>query len=87
MVVDMGDFLFQLVITHLPGRKKGGWMVLCVGSRLMEQPVLLCLLTLYMFGRIPCSSIDNGCRRVVKDIKLWQLLIMTLMNSQKISSP
>jgi len=24
MVVDMGDFLFQLVITHLPGRKKGG---------------------------------------------------------------
>ena len=57
----MGDFLFQLVITHLPGRKKGGgWMVLCVGSRLMEQPILLRLLTLYMFGRIPCSSIDNG---------------------------
>ena len=56
----MGDFLFQLVITPLPGRKKGGWMVLCVGSRLMEQPVLLRLLTLYMFGRIPCSSIDNG---------------------------
>lgn len=53
----MGDFLFQLVITHLPGRKKGGWMVLCVGSRLMEQPALLCLLTLYMFGRIPCSSL------------------------------
>ena len=50
--------------------KKGGWMVLCVGSRLMEQPALLRLLTLYMFGRIPCSSIDNGCRRVVKDIKL-----------------
>jgi len=45
-------------------------MVLCVGSRLMEQPALLRLLTLYMFGRIPCSSIDNGCRRVVKDIKL-----------------
>ena len=52
----MGDFLFQLVITPLPGRKKGvdG---LCVGSRLMEQPALLCLLTLYMFGRIPCSSL------------------------------
>jgi len=32
-------------------------MVLCVGSRLMEQPALLCLLTLYMFGRIPCSSL------------------------------
>ena len=34
-----------------------GWMVLCVGSRLMEQPALLRLLTLYMFGRIPCSSL------------------------------
>ena len=41
-------------------KKGGGWMVLCVGSRLMEQPILLRLLTLYMFGRIPCSSIDNG---------------------------
>ena len=55
----MGDFLFQLAITHSPGRKRGGWF-LCVGSKLMEQPVLLCLLTLYMFGLIPCSSIDNG---------------------------
>ena len=49
--------------------KKGVDGFVC-GSRLMEQPALLRLLTLYMFGRIPCSSIDNGCRRVVKDIKL-----------------